>query len=137
MYIPPKPKNDNQLFDILAFIIFTQRFSFKTVKKKWPDIQEAFDNFSVEKVAKYDAKKVQKLLNDKRIIRNKQKVESIVANARIAMDIRKKHDSVTKWAKAIAATHKKDPLLTPSLQEEFQQFKQIGQTTSGWLAHFF
>ena len=55
--------------------------SWLTVLRKREDFREAFDDFQASRVAAYDAKKIQSLLKNAGIIRNRLKIEAAVANA--------------------------------------------------------
>src|SRR5213593_4673484 len=61
--------------------------SWLTVLRKREAYREAFDGFDPEAVAAYGARKVRSLLQNERIIRNRQKIDSAVANARAFLDV--------------------------------------------------
>lgn len=128
-----KPKNDNEFLEHLAFIRFASGFRYSLVETKWPDIKKAFHNFDVKKLAASTNTDVNKILQAKNMIKNRAKINDIIANAKICSEIAEEHGSVLKWIKKIKKNHKKDPLLSPSLKECFQRFRGIGETTSGWL----
>lgn len=55
-----------------------------TILRKRPAFRLAFDGFSIEAVARYDAADVRRLLADPGIVRNRAKIEAVIANARVA-----------------------------------------------------
>ena len=59
--------------------------------------REAFDNFDYIKISKYDCKKINELLNNQNIIRNKLKVNAAITNAKIFIDIQKEFGSFDKY----------------------------------------
>lgn len=59
--------------------------------KKRPALNAAFDRFAVDKVAAYTDQDVERLLADPSIIRNRRKIEAIIANAGIILELRKSH----------------------------------------------
>ena len=68
------------------------------------------------------------------MIRNRGKINDVIRNAKLCAEIEKQHGTVLKWIYSIKQQHKKDPLLSPSLKEEFRRFHGIGEMTSGWVA---
>lgn len=74
--------NDGKLFEFLILEGMQAGLSWSTILHKRENFRAAFDNFSVEKVARYDGKKIRSLLSDKGIIRNRLKIEAAVNNAR-------------------------------------------------------
>ncbi len=128
-----KPKNDNEFLDQLSFIRFVSGFRHSVVEDRWPQMQKAFGNFNVKKLAAATPKDINKILESKGMIKNSQKINDVISNAKICAEIAKEHGSVVQWIAKIKAEHKKDQLLTPSLGESFRQFRGIGEMTSGWL----
>lgn len=77
------PLFDNQkLFEFLILEGAQAGLSWITVLKKRENYRKAFDNFDPKKIAHYDQKKIDELLNNPGIIRNKLKVNSAVKNAK-------------------------------------------------------
>src|SRR3989344_3133158 len=125
-----KPVNDDEFLDQVSFIVFIIGFNYAVVRQRWPEISRAFKNFSVSRVAAMDA---EKLLDAKGMIRNRRKIAAVIENAKLCLALQKQHGSVLKWVAKLKTSYEKDPLLSPSLKEEFQRFRGIGKTTSGWL----
>jgi DNA-3-methyladenine glycosylase I len=73
--------DDRTLFEFLILEGVQAGLSWSTVLKKRPAYRKAFDKFSISKVALYDDSRIQKLLKNTSIIRNKRKIEASVANA--------------------------------------------------------
>jgi 3-methyladenine DNA glycosylase Tag len=128
-----KPKNDDEFLGQLAFIRFVSGFRYSVVEARWPAITKAFWNFRVNKLAAATLKDVDGLMNAKGMIKNRKKIEDVIGNAIICRKIAEEHGSVLKWIAAVKTQHASDPLLSPSLGEEFRRFKGIGEMTSGWL----
>lgn len=66
---------------MLALNIFRAGLDWRMVRGKWPGIRRAFDGFDVQKVARYDASDVDRLMSDPNVIRNRRKIEAVVYNA--------------------------------------------------------
>jgi len=71
--------------------------SWRTILHKRENFLRAFDDFDAEKVALYDEEKVQALLQDSGIIRNRLKVRGAVRNAQAYLQIRKEHGTFNDW----------------------------------------
>ncbi len=90
-------KDDDTLFEFLILETFQAGLSWITVLKKRENFRKAFDRFDYKKIAKYDQKKKDALLQDAGIIRNKLKVNATVTNAQAFMEVQKKFGSFSKY----------------------------------------
>jgi len=79
-------KDDNKLFEFLILETFQAGLSWITVLNKRENFRKAFDNFDYHKIANYDQEKIDSLLLDAGIIRNKLKIKATVSNARAFID---------------------------------------------------
>lgn len=73
--------DDNKLFEFLILEGMQAGLSWLTVLKKREAFRKAFDNFDLDKIIEYDDKKIEALMQNKDIIRNKLKIESVKQNA--------------------------------------------------------
>jgi len=89
--------NDKKLFEFLILEGFQAGLSWLTILKKRENFRKAFDKFDFNKVATYDAQKINSLLQDSGIIRNKLKIESAVTNAKAFIEIRKEFGSFNTY----------------------------------------
>jgi len=85
--------DDRKLFEFIVLDAFQAGLSWSTILNKRENFRKAFDNFEAEKIAAYNETKIQKLLQDSGIIRNKLKVRSTVRNAQIFLEIQKEFGS--------------------------------------------
>jgi DNA-3-methyladenine glycosylase I len=90
-------RNDNELFARLVLEINQAGLSWDTILKKKENFFKAYDNFEVSKVAKYNEKKIEKLLNDAGIIRNRLKITAAIENAKKILELQKEFGSFKKW----------------------------------------
>src|SRR5579862_9601402 len=74
--------DDRSLFELLILEGAQAGLSWSTILNKRAGYRRAFDNFEPEHVARFNRRRIQKLLADPGIVRNRQKVESAVTNAR-------------------------------------------------------
>lgn len=89
--------DDQKLFEFLVLDAFQAGLSWSTILKKRDNFRKAFDNFDYRKIAKYDNKKVAKLLADTGIIRNRLKIAATIKNAKAFMIIQKEFGSFDKY----------------------------------------
>ena len=89
--------DDNELFARLVLEINQAGLSWTTILNKKDNFFKAYDNFDIAKVAKYNEKKKEKLLQDAGIIRNRLKVEAAVHNAKVILNMQKEYGSFLKW----------------------------------------
>ena len=82
--------NDKKLFAKLCLDGAQAGLSWYTILIRTDSYKRAFDNWDAEKIARYDRRKVERLLKDPGIIRNRQKVESVIKNARAYLAIRER-----------------------------------------------
>ncbi|MGO9931363.1 MAG: DNA-3-methyladenine glycosylase I [Steroidobacteraceae bacterium] len=85
--------DDAKLFEMLCLEGAQAGLSWITVLRKRETYRKAFDDFDAEKMARYDAAKRRRLLQDPGIIRNRLKVDAFIANARAYLAIRSSHGS--------------------------------------------
>ncbi len=85
--------DDRRLFEFLVLDAAQAGLSWITILRKRENYRKAFAGFDARKIARYDAAKVRALLADPGIVRNRQKVESAVANARAFLAVQKEFGS--------------------------------------------
>ena len=90
-------RDDAVLFEFLILEGMQAGLSWATILKKRENFRKAFDNFDARKIAKYDQKKINSLLKDKGIIRNKAKVNAAVTNAKAFLEVQKEYGSFSKY----------------------------------------
>ena len=83
--------NDQYLFEMLILESFQAGLSWECVLNKREDFRKAYDNFDIDTICNYDNKKIQELLSNEKIIRNKLKINASINNARIFKDIQKEY----------------------------------------------
>jgi DNA-3-methyladenine glycosylase I len=90
-------KNDRKLFEFLVLDAAQAGLSWEIVLRKREGFREAFDGFDPEKVARYDQRRIQRLLADPGIIRNRLKIASAVTNARAFLAVQKECGSFARY----------------------------------------
>ncbi|WP_349668197.1 DNA-3-methyladenine glycosylase I [Lacrimispora sp.] len=89
--------NDDKLYEMFLLETFQAGLSWITVLNKREAFREAFDGFDPEKVVAYKEEKLNELMNNPGIIRNRRKVEAAVKNTRIFMEIQKEFGSFSNY----------------------------------------
>jgi len=89
--------NDQHLFEMLILEGAQAGLSWITVLKKRARYQQVFDYFDAHKIAHYDEHKIDLLLQDPGIIRNRLKVNSTITNARLFLEIQSQYGSFAEY----------------------------------------
>lgn len=121
-------EDDNGLFARLILEINQAGLSWTTILNKKENFFKAYDNFNIQKVAAYKEKKIEKLLNDAGIIRNRLKINAAIENAKKILELQKEYGSFKNWI------DKHHPL---SKEEWIKLFKQNFRFTGGEIVNEF
>lgn len=89
--------DDHMLFEMLVLESFTAGLSWLIILKKRDAFREAFDNFDAEKISQYTEAKVEKLLENKGIVRSRAKIKATISNSKVFMDIQKEFGSFSNY----------------------------------------
>ena len=135
--------DDQRLYRKLMLDINQAGLSWQTILNKTEAFDSAYDHFSLEKVAAYDENKIEYLLQDKGIIRNRRKVEAAIHNAKAVQKIQQEFGSFATflWSfsdgevvnhmyqtqEEIPTTSELSDKITKELKK--QGFKFVGSTT--------
>jgi DNA-3-methyladenine glycosylase I len=90
-------KDDDTLFEFLVLETFQAGLSWITILRKRENFRVAFDGFDYKRIAQYKQDKIDSLLQDAGIIRNKLKVHATVTNAKAFMKIQEEFGSFSKY----------------------------------------
>ena len=134
--------DDKKLFEFLLLDAFQAGLSWLTILKKRANFKNAFDDFDYRKIANYGEEKINALINDAGIIRNKLKIRATVSNANAFLKIREEfgsfdnyiwqfvnHKTIINTFKSweeIPATSKESDAMSKDLKK--RGFKFVGST---------
>lgn len=135
-------KDDATMFEFLILETFQAGLSWITILRKRENFRKAFDHFDYKKIAEYGEEKIESLLRDEGIIRNKLKVRATIGNAKAYMKVQEEfgtfcdyiwgfvngqpiRNSLTNYKKAPATTALSDAL---SKDLKKRGFKFVGST---------
>lgn len=128
--------NDRYLFEMLILESFQAGLSWECVLNKREDFRKAYDNFDIDQICKYDNEKIQELLSNEKIIRNKLKINASINNARIFKDIQKEHGTFYNYliefteGKTFYETEKTTSELSDKISKDLKKkgMKFVGST---------
>jgi len=89
--------NDRHLFEMLTLEGAQAGLSWITILKKREGYRKAFDNFEVKKIAKYNVRKVEALMKNRDIVRNRLKILSTIQNAKMFMKVQEEFGSFDNY----------------------------------------
>lgn len=90
-------KTEEEVIELFILELFQAGLSWRTLLHKRESFRLAFDNFNLDKIINYDENKINELLNNKDIIRNKRKIEASIKNAKIIKEIINEYNSFTNY----------------------------------------
>lgn len=90
-------RNDQKLFEMLLLEGFQAGLAWITILRKREGFRQAFDGFDPEAIAAYDQAKIERLLEDKGIVRHRGKVEGAVQSARATLDLMAKPEGFSGY----------------------------------------
>ncbi len=89
--------DDRKLFEMLVLEGAQAGLSWITILRKRENYSRAFDNFSIERVAEYGERDIERLLGDPGIVRNRLKIKSAINNARGVLGVLGQHETFSKF----------------------------------------
>lgn len=91
--------NDKYLLEMLILESFQAGLSWECILNKRDNFNQAYDNFDLDKICQYDENKIQELLQNKGIIRNKLKIKASINNAKIFKNIKQEYGTFFNYLK--------------------------------------
>ena len=127
---------DKYLFEMLILESFQAGLSWECVLNKREAFRKSYDNFAIDKIINYDDKKIEELINNKDIIRNKLKIKSSINNAKIFKQISEEYKGFYNYLKTftkgdvIYENDKTTSILSDNISQDLQKrgMKFVGST---------
>lgn len=127
---------DRYLFEMLILESFQAGLSWECVLNKREAFRKSYDNFAIDKIINYDDKKIEELINNKDIIRNKLKIKSSINNAIIFKKISEEYKGFYNYLKTftkgnvIYENDKTTSILSDNISQDLQKrgMKFVGST---------
>jgi len=89
--------DEDYLFEMLILEMFQAGLSWETILNKRENFRKSFDNFDYQKISLYKEEKINELMNNKGIIRNRRKIESSINNAVVFINIQNEYGSFDNY----------------------------------------
>lgn len=90
-------KDDYRLFEKICLESFQSGLSWRTILVKRENFRKAFHNFDFDKIAEFNQRDVERLLNDEGIVRHRGKIDAVINNAKRVQEIIKKEGSFARF----------------------------------------
>lgn len=127
---------DRYLFEMLILESFQAGLSWECVLNKREAFRKSYDNFAIDKIINYDDRKIEELINNKDIIRNKLKIKSSINNAKIFKQISEEYKGFYNYLKTftkgdvIYENDKTTSNLSDNISQDLQKrgMKFVGST---------
>lgn len=120
------PESDEQYFALLSRAVFSAGLGPRVVASRWSDMCAAFHGFDPAVVAQMGESDVLGLLSNPGMIRNRRKIEAVIANAKRFLDCVRKHSSFHRYLLALGA----EDDLGGAAAKLSETFVHLGQTSS-------
>lgn len=124
-FLGKRTTSEKKYLEQMSKVIFRVGLSYKVVDAKWPSIKRAFKNFNVDEISKISEEDLENYLEDKDLIRNFTKLNSIVLNANIIQEIKSEYKTLNKFILLESKNTEKEFINSIS-----KKFNQLGPTTT-------
>lgn len=122
--------DDRRLFEKLCLEGFQSGLSWRTILAKRENFRAAFHNFDFDRIARFGARDVQRLLKDDGIVRHRGKIEAVINNARRARELVKEEGSLAAYLWRFAAKDGAKPQSASTSAESIALSKDLKRR--GW-----
>ena len=95
------PDGDDGYFEEMTKAVFRAGFSWPVIREKWDGFVESFDKFNLSRVASYGPDDLERLFEDRSIVRNRRKIVATVENARTMLDFIAEHGSFHAYLRTL------------------------------------
>ncbi len=100
---PPRavPENDAGYLEKITQAVFQAGFSWKVIENKWPNFQKAFAEFDIDAVAAFTDEDLERLVEDKGIVRNGRKIAATIHNAQVCQKLIAQYGSFPGYLRSL------------------------------------
>lgn len=120
------PRSLADYLEQMSRAVFYAGMNWSVIDAKWPELRQAFDGFDPAKVASYTPVDVERLMGDRRVVRNRKKIEGTIHNAGKVIDIEREFGGFDRYLASFAENE-------ALVRDLHKRFKFMGEST----AHFF
>ena len=122
------PQTLGDYLEVMTKAVFQSGISWRVVESKWPGIREAFKGFDAKSVASLTPFDLDELAQDKRVIRNRRKLEAIVENARRMLELEEAHGGLRSYLRSHGG-------FDATVRDLRKQFKFMGEFGCYYFLH--
>ncbi len=126
MYRSSRPGN-NGYFENMTRIIFQGGLNWRAIEKKWPNFKEAFSDFSIDPVGNFKEDDVERLMNNKGIVRHRSKIIATINNAKLFQTIIQEHGSFQNYLDSLDKSNN----YALVIKELSKRFSRLGPSSAG------
>jgi DNA-3-methyladenine glycosylase I len=126
MFRDTRPQNDDAYFENMTRAIFAAGLNWKMVDKKWPNFKEAFQNFSIDRVARFTDDNVKQLMDNPGIVRNRAKILAAIKNAKHFQSIRREFGSFQRFIDSLDKSSNYEEVV----KELGKRFSRVGPSSA-------
>jgi len=116
------PQTPGDYLEIMSKVVFRSGMSYKIVESKWPGIRAAFHDFNADRVARMAPSEIDQLTEDTSVIRNRRKLEAVVANAQKILELEAEFGGFQKYLRS----HGDFVFLVKDLRNQFKFLGEMG-----------
>jgi DNA-3-methyladenine glycosylase I len=122
--------DDDKLFELLSLEGAQAGLSWITVLRRREGYRRAFENFDPDVVARYDDARVDAIMSDVGVIRHRQKIHSVIANAQAVLDIQREHGSFSEYIWPLGTNDEDGQAAAKAMSARLRKdgFKFVGPT---------
>ncbi len=123
------PQSLADYLEVMSKSVFQTGISWKVVEAKWPGIKEGFRGFDPQAISKLTMTDIDLLVEDKRVIRNRRKIEAIIGNASRLLELDKMYGDFRKYLRSFESFEE----LTGDLRKQFKFLGEMGAYHFLWV----
>ena len=116
------PQGLGDYLEMMSKVVFQSGMSYKIVESKWLGTREAFHDFNADRVARITPSEIDQLTEDIRVIRNRRKLEAVVANAQKLLELDTEFNGFQKYLRS----HEDFVSLVKDLRKQFKFLGEMG-----------
>jgi 3-methyladenine DNA glycosylase Tag len=102
-----QPQSLADYLEVMSKSVFQTGISWKVVESKWPGIKEALLGFDPARISKLTSAEIDRMLQDRRLIRNRRKIEAIVYNAGRLLQLDRDYNGFQKYLRSFASINER------------------------------
>jgi DNA-3-methyladenine glycosylase I len=120
------PSTDDGYFENMTRVIFQAGLSWRLIERKWPNFRKAFENFSVNRVARFGDDDAGRLMADAGIVRNRRKILATIHNAKQLLTIKKEFGSFQAYINTLDKSNN----YALVIKQLSKKFKHLGSSSA-------